>query len=185
MPSAFHIRRATDIVRSGGVIAYPTEAVYGLGCDPADENAVERLLEIKQRPREQGLIVIAAGLVQVEQYLEPIGKRERKRLKKTWPGPQTWLIPAAAGTPDWLTGRHNTLAVRVTDHPVARALCRRLGHGLVSTSANRSSYPPARDALTVRRMLGDELDYILSGPVGSLARPTPIRDLVSGDIIRA
>lgn len=184
MPTRFHIRRAAAAIHSGGVIAYPTEAVYGLGCDPDNEDAVERLLKIKQRSPEAGLIVIAAEIGQLERYFAPLEATQRRRLDRSWPGPQTWLVPANPRTPRWLTGRHRTIAVRVTDHPIASALCLRCGHGVVSTSANRSGRPPARDDTTVRRMLGDELDYILSGPVGGLSRPTPIRDLETGKTLR-
>lgn len=172
------------MIHSGGVIAYPTEAVFGLGCNPDDPDAVERLLEIKQRNSDEGLIVIAAHIDQLDKYLAPLSETARNRLLKTWPGPQTWLIPATATTPKWLTGRHRTIAVRVTAHPVASALCRKLGSGLVSTSANLSGFRPARDPRTVRHMLGSELDYILGGRVGDLASPTPIKDLMSGKLLR-
>jgi len=185
LPSQFLIRRAAAVINSGGVIAYPTEAVYGLGCDPDDPDAVVRLLSIKQRSLDHGLIVIAATIDQLENYLAPMSKSQRQKLVRSWPGPQTWVAPAADRAPVWLTGKHDTIAVRVTAHPVASALCRQCGHGLVSTSANLAGGPPARDVRKVRRALGDELDYILNGPVGGLAQPTPIRDLVTGKILRS
>ena len=185
MPSQFQIRRAAATIRAGGVVAYPTEAVYGLGCNPEDSDAVVRLLSVKQRSLDHGLIVIGSDIEQLENYFGPVSKSLRQKLARSWPGPQTWLVPAAARTPIWLTGKNKTVAVRVTAHPVASALCQACGHGLVSTSANRAGETPARDSRTVRRTLGGELDYILKGPIGNLANPTPIRDLLTGKILRA
>ncbi len=175
---------AARAVRAGGLIAYPTEAVYGLGCDPDDEAAVKRLLALKRRPMHKGLILIAADFAQLARFLQPLSAAEHARLAATWPGPQTWLIPARSTTPRWLRGRHDTLAVRVTAHPLAAALCRHCGHPLVSTSANRSGRPPARTALAVRRQLSRHLDYILTGPTGGAAKPTAIRDLRTERLIR-
>jgi L-threonylcarbamoyladenylate synthase len=165
------------VVKSGGIIAYPTEAVYGLGCDPRNEAAVRRLLALKRRPAHKGLILIAADFAQLALFLQPLSPADQARLAATWPGPLTWLIPARPETPGWLRGRHATLAVRVTAHPLAAALCWACGHPLVSTSANLSGRPPARTALAVRRQLGRNLDYLLPGPTGGAAQPTEIRDL--------
>jgi len=178
------LRIAARVVRAGGLIAYPTEAVYGLGCDPCDESAVMRLLALKRRSINKGLILIAADFVQLEPFLHPLSPSNRARVESTWPGPQTWLVPAKLGVPRWLTGQHDTLAVRVTGHPLAAALCRSCGHPLVSTSANISTRPPARSALAVRRQFGQQLDYVLSGPTGSRAKPTAIQDLRSGQVVR-
>jgi L-threonylcarbamoyladenylate synthase len=174
------LRAAARVVKAGGLIAYPTEAVYGLGCDPRNEAAVRRLLALKRRPMHKGLILIAASFEQLEPFLQPLTEAERTRLTATWPGPHTWLIPTRPGTPRWLRGRHETLAVRVTAHPLAAALCRACRHPLVSTSANRSGRPPARTALAVRRRLGTAIDYLLPGPTGGAAQPTAIRDLRTG-----
>ncbi len=178
------LRAAARAVRAGGIIAYPTEAVYGLGCDPRDERAVLRLLALKRRPARKGLILVAADFAQIEPFLEPLSPADQSRLAATWPGPHTWLIPARPATPRWLRGRHDTLAVRVTAHPLAAALCRICGHPLVSTSANLSGRPPARTALAVRRQLGRHLDHILPGPTGGAAKPTEIRELRSGKRVR-
>ena len=179
------LRIAARAVRAGGLIAYPTEAVYGLGCDPCNEQAVIRLLTLKRRSIRKGLILIAADFAQLEQFLQPLAPPDRARLAATWPGPQTWLIPARITVPRWLRGRHDTLAVRVTAHPLAAALCRACGHPLVSTSANRSGRPPARTALAVRRQLGRSLDHLLPGPTGGALKPTAIRDLRTGQMVRS
>lgn len=179
----FRLRRAARVVVDGGVIAYPTEAVYGLGCDPLRADAVERILALKGRDRAKGLILIAADLGQIADLLAPLPEDRLTEIRATWPGPHTWVWPAAAGTPSWLTGGRDTLAVRITAHPFAAALCRACGP-LVSTSANPSGLPPARSALRVRRWFGGRLDLILSGPLGGLQRPTTIRDARTGTTLR-
>lgn len=179
-----HLCAVARTVQAGGIVAYPTEAVYGLGCDPQNEPAVRRLLALKRRPAGKGLILIAADFAQLAPFLQPLVPADQARLAATWPGPYTWLIPACADTPYWLRGRHDTLAVRVTAHPLAAALCRICGHALVSTSANFSGRPPARTALAVRRQLGRTIDALLPGPTGGAAKPTEIRDLRSGQQVR-
>lgn len=177
------LKQASDTVRSGGVIAYPTEAVYGLGCDPWNEAAVRRILALKQRSVDQGLIVIAATVEQLVGLIAPLTAEISARVLPTWPGPVTWLVPATADCPRWLTGTHNTLAVRVTAHPLAAALCRAAGP-LVSTSANPHDRPPARNAQTVRQYFPSGLDYVVEGEVDATARPSEIRMASSGEIIR-
>ena len=178
------LRIAVRLIRAGGIVAYPTEAVYGLGCDPRNALAVRRLLAIKRRPPHKGLILIGADFAQLAPFLQTLSTADHARLAATWPGPYTWLIPARPDAPRWLRGRHATLAVRVTAHPLAAALCRACGHALVSTSANLSGRPPARTALAVRRQLGRRIDAVLAGPTGGAARPTAIRDLRSQRLVR-
>jgi L-threonylcarbamoyladenylate synthase len=178
------LRRAKRILGAGGLIAYPTEAVYGLGCDPLNPEAVLKLLELKRRPVDKGLILIAADFQQLGAFIaDPPGGRLRAALR-TWPGPTTWVFPAAEGVPSWLTGGHPGLAVRVTAHPLASALCRCWGGALVSTSANHSGRPPARSPLRVRQLFPSGLGLLLHGRLGSASRPTPIRDLLSGKQLR-
>ena len=172
-------------LRAGGVVAYPTEAVYGLGCDPQNRESFERLFAIKRRPQTRGVLLIAADFGQIERYIDPALPAEAiERAKSTWPGPHTWVFPRSAFTPDWLAGAHQGIALRVTAHPLAAELCRAFGGALVSTSANRHGEPPARTADDVRAAFGDELDAVLNGSVGGLERPTPIRDAISGDTVR-
>ncbi len=181
----FHLRRAADWVRCGGVIAYPTEAVFGLGCDPGDDAAVRRLLTLKRRPLNKGLILVAAEWAQLKPWLQPLSRAHEHQLLRSWPGPVTWLVPAAPDCPHWLTGDHDSLAVRVSAHPLVRALCARIGSALVSTSANVSTQAPARTLLQVQLRFGGALDYLLPGALGGRAQPTQIRDLASGRIVRA
>jgi len=184
MSGDWQLRLAARSIRAGGVIAYPTEAVYGLGCDPLDGEAVFRLLNIKQRSLAQGLILIGADFSQLAPYVGPVPAPVMKRVRATWPGPVTWLLPAAPALPYWLRSAHKTIAVRVTAHPLAAALCRAAGHALVSTSANRHHQPPARTCLQVERRLGGELDYVLHGAVGPRRRASEIRDALSGRVVR-
>ena len=179
------IDQAARIVLVGGVIAYPTEAVYGIGCLPTNREALERIVAIKRRDARKGLIVVAAGIDQLAGLAEIPGGKAGDRIRSDWPGPVTWIVPAKPGLPGLLTGGRHTIAVRVSDHPVVRRLCLRTGSALVSTSANFSGRSAARSALAVRRTLGGKIDYVLAGPLGKLSRPTEIRDWRSGEILRA
>jgi L-threonylcarbamoyladenylate synthase len=174
-------------LRAGGVIAYPTEAVYGLGCDPHDHAALDRLFAIKHRPPTQGVLLIAADFEQIRPYIDEtaVPADAMQRVLATWPGPNTWIFPRAAGVPAWLAGAHAGIALRVTAHEPAAALCRAFGRAIVSTSANRHGEPPARSGDAVRAVFGDEIDAILNEPVGGLERPTPIRDAISGASLRS
>jgi L-threonylcarbamoyladenylate synthase len=182
--SPFHLRTARRTLLAGGIVAYPTEAVYGLGCDPLNPQAVMRLLALKQRPWHKGLILLASHREQLKPYLQSLDAETEQRLSQSWPGPVTWLLPARAEVPRWLRGKHDTLAVRVTAHPLAAALCEVFGGPIVSTSANLAGHEPARNPLTVRRALGSRVDYILHGGLGDLAQPTEIRDAATGRVIR-
>ncbi len=178
------LKQAVEAVRRGGVVAYPTEAVYGLGCDPMDEGAVGKLLAIKGRPISKGLILIAGDFKALAPYLQAVEPEIARRAFATWPGPVTWLWPASPKVPLWLRGAHDTLAVRVTAHPLAALLCRILDMPLVSTSANPGGAPPARCASEVRAYFGTSLDGVLEGEVGDLSGPTPILDLRTGKALR-
>lgn len=178
------LQRAARALTAGGIIACPTEAVWGLSCDPANPDALERLLRLKRRPMEKGLILVAASLVQLEPWLAPLDDPLRQRVEATWPGPNTWLLPTADGVSPLLRGAHSTLAVRVTAHPLVAALCREFGGALVSTSANPAGAPPARSATRVRGYFGSTLDYLLCGSLGGERRPSTIRDGSSGEVVR-
>ena len=178
------VLHAASILRSGGIVSYPTEAVYGLGCDPLNKQTVQRVLEIKQRDPHKGLILIAASFEQLAPYLAELDDNTRARILPTWPAPATWVLPARDDISPLLRGAHHTLAVRVTAHPLAAALCRAFGGAVVSTSANRSGTPAARTAQQVRAELGASLEYILEGAVGALTNPTEIRDGATGALLR-
>lgn len=185
MASRQVIRQAARLLQHGGVIAYPTEAVFGLGCDPENALAVGRILTLKRRSFRCGLIVVAAHIDQLRELLAPMPPLVEARLQASWPGPQTWLAPAARHCPAWLTGEHETLAVRVSAHPVVQALCKDADMAIVSTSANRSGRPPAKTALACRTRFGNEIDLVVPGNTGRQERPTSIRDALTGETIRA
>jgi len=178
---------AAGLLRAGGVLAYPTEAVFGLGCDPHDRVAFERLFTLKQRPATQGVLLIAAEFAQVERYIElaRVPGEVLQQVRASWPGPFTWIFPRSAEVPAWIAGAHAGIALRVTAHEPAAALCRAFGGALVSTSANPHGQPPARAAQTVVDYFGDALDGVLDASLGGQSHPTVIRDALSGAIIRA
>ena len=180
----FKIRQAVQVLLAGGVIAYPTEAVYGLGCDPLNADAVQRILELKNRPWQKGLILIASDQQQLLPFIQPLSPELQAQLNQTWPGPVTWLLPARPEVPHWLRGTHQSIAVRVTAHPGTRALCDAFGGAIVSTSANPASLPPARNPLKVRSYFGQQWGMILHGPLGGRAQPSEIRDASSGRLVR-
>jgi L-threonylcarbamoyladenylate synthase len=186
LTSNLHIARAARCIQAGGLVAYPTEAVFGLGCLPHDARAVARLLAVKQRSWRKGLLLIGASTDQVTDFAElPEDEPRRRELLASWPGAVTWVLPALPGVPRCITGGRPTVAVRVTDHPLARALCERVGSAIVSTSANVSRRPPLDRVLHVRREFRGAVDYVLPGPLGGLAKPTIIKDGRTGRVLRA
>jgi L-threonylcarbamoyladenylate synthase len=171
--------QAIKHLQQGHIIAYPTEAVYGLGCDPYNEQAVLRLFTLKERNPDKGIILIAANWTQITPLIEPLTQQQYEMINKTWPGPMTWVFPASTLAPTWIIGKHNTIALRITAHPIANNLCERFKNPIVSTSANLSGQTPAKSALEVQSSFS-EVDFILEGPLGDLTSPTPIRDARTG-----
>ena len=184
MIGSWRIQQVARVVRAGGVIAYPTEAVWGLGCDPWAADAVQRLLELKMRPMEKGLILVAAHIDQFDFLLDDLPERWLDRLVGTWPGPNTWLVPHRERLPEWITGQHDSVALRVSNHPLVARLCALTGP-LVSTSANPAGRPAARSRLRVEQYFPGRLDAVLTGPLGGRRNPSTIRDVRSGEVIRA
>ncbi|MBU2098263.1 MAG: Sua5/YciO/YrdC/YwlC family protein [Gammaproteobacteria bacterium] len=184
------IKRAAEVIFNGGVIAYPTEAVWGLGCDPDNEQACLKLLQIKQRPVEKGMILIAGSLEQFSRLLAPLASRQRETLAQAWQrqnisGAVTFLVPDLMNqVPWWVKGQHSAVALRVSRHPLVKALCEMSGGALVSTSANISGRPPARSLLTLKKQLGAQLDFIVPGCLGGESKPSRIIDLETGKILR-
>jgi L-threonylcarbamoyladenylate synthase len=183
MGSKWQVQRAARMVSQGGVIAYPTEAVWGLGCDPWDVLAVERLLTLKDRPVHKGLILVAGAMEQFDFLLDDLPDIWQQRLASTWPGPITWLVPHQGRLPQWISGQHDSVALRVSDHPLICALTALTGP-LVSTSANPAGRPSARSRLRVQQYFGDSLDGVLGGALGGRRNPSLIRDLRTGDVVR-
>jgi len=184
MLHAEKIKLAGALLRSGGVIVYPTEAVWGVGCNPQNRDAVNRVLKMKQREWTKGLILIASDLEQLAPYIDVPSRMAWRRASATWPGASTWVFPATDYCPMWISGDRDSVAVRVTAHPVAAALCRAFGGAIVSTSANRSGDPPARSAAQARIALRHGFDLLVPGALGGLDQPTIIRDAANGHILR-
>lgn len=176
--------KALEVIQSGGVLAYPTEAVFGLGCDPKRLDAVERILTIKQRPAHKGLILIASSFEQLTEYLAPLEQSILDRVLPTWPDAITWVLPTKPEVSYLLRGEHDTIAVRVSNHPTVKALCDALNHPLVSTSANIAGEDPFRSAQALYDQLGGYLDLVLDQPLGGRTQPSEIREGRSGAILR-
>lgn len=183
MSNAWQLQQVAKKIRQGAVIAYPTEAVWGLGCDPFNATAVARLLALKDRPMHKGLILVAADIKQFAWLLEGLSAEHMAQLKASWPGPHTWLVPHHQRVPEWITGQHASVAIRVSAHPLVAQLCALTGP-LVSTSANPSGLLPAKNALRIEQYFHGQLDAVLSGELGRSSNPSTIRDLLTGQVVR-
>ncbi|MFT7525131.1 MAG: L-threonylcarbamoyladenylate synthase [Arenicella sp.] len=178
------LSEAVAVLKSGGVIAYPTESCFGLGCDPMNRQAVARILAIKKRAVTQGVILIASDVDQVNAYTDLASAPLLESILASWPGPNTWLLAKRGAVPDWLSGEHTTIAMRVTAHQTSRQLCKSYAAAIVSTSANRHGRPALTDIDSLRSEMGSELDYILDASIGSDPAPSLIRDATTGQQLR-
>lgn len=172
----WHLSQAARAMLSGGVIACPTEGVWGLGCCWDDEAAIRRILELKQRPLRKGMIVLCSDLADVEHALQPLTAEQRNLVTAGSDTPTTWILPCKDEVPVLVRGKHRSIAVRITTHPLIRELCRLTGP-MISTSANPAGRPPALNALRIRQYFGDKVDYILPGALGGHDGPSQIRTL--------
>lgn len=182
--SPWALNRLTHAIAAGAVIGYPTDTIWGFGCDPLNPVSVARLLQIKQRPVDKGLILLTSQLLYCEPFIR-LSAEQRAQLQAPCTTPTTWLVDASEHCPPWIRGNHPTVAVRVTDHPLLGYLCPRLNLPLVSTSANRAGRSTVRSALQMRRQFGDEVDYIVTGFESGGARPSAIKSLASGNLLRS
>ena len=174
--------KAAEVLRKGGVIAYPTEGVFGLGCLPENEAAVKRILRIKQRDSSKGLILIASDSSQLTGWAAlPAGAA----IPDPDPdNPVTWIVPHGALVTLLVRGDNDGIAIRITDHPVARALCAATRSPIVSTSANLSGQSAPTDQDSLRRQFGGLVDYIVPGDCGPSSTPSEIRVLSTGEVLR-
>lgn len=172
-------------MRGGEVIAYPTEAVFGVGCDPGNEKAVRHLLALKNRSPDAGLILVADRYEQFLPFIGEVNEQQLNRAMESWPGPVTWLFPRAPEVPDWLAGKHPAIALRLSAHPVCRELCQHFGGAIVSTSANPSGSPAPRSREEVDAYFPRGLAGMVEGELGGREMPSEIRDLATGRVIRA
>ena len=179
-----NIWSAAEMLQGERVVAYPTEAVWGLGCDPFSEAAVEKILRLKGRSASKGLILIADSSDRFASFLQGLDLDHLERFNAICAKPTTWLVPDNGTVPEWIRGEHSTLALRVTRHPVASALCRAFARPIVSTSANPQGLPAATTGDKVQSYFGPGIDFQTEGSVGDSSNASEIRDLVSGQIVR-
>ena len=184
MKPAVDVKAAVSALRKGGVIACPTEAVWGLSCDPDNDEALAHLMRMKERDPAKGVILVAASIAQFQPWLNQLPLELHAPLAASWPGPNTWLVPDNGRSHGLVRGAHQSVALRVTDHPLMKALCEAFGGPLVSTSANRAGDPPAMSAEEVATIFGDDVAAIVAGELGGNAQPSTIRDLVTGKVMR-
>lgn len=180
-----NLQLACQHLEQGNIIAYPTEAVWGLGCDPYNEAAVAKILRLKKRPLDKGLILVAASIDQFTLLLANLTEQQQTALTSTWPGHITWLIPDPQQlVPAWIKGSHQSVALRVSAHPVVRDLCLAYGGPIVSTSANPAGQEEIRSRVVLEEKFADSIDYIVAGELGAAAKPSQMRDLLTGKTIR-
>ena len=184
MIETIHADEAATVLKGGGVIAYPTEAVWGFGCDPFNLDAVQRLLTIKQRAFEKGVLLVAAEIESVEPWLSDLPETVKVKMLASWPGPTTWVVPNKGILPDVVTGGRETVALRVSAHEGVQRLCRAFGGLVVSTSANKSGEPPCMAESEVAKQFEQTLDYIVPGRLGGAAKPSSIFNALTGEQLR-
>lgn len=176
------INEVAPILRQGGVLAYPTEAVYGLGCDAYNQTAVELIRSLKGRESNKGFIVLIADWSQLSALIAPLTEEQHARVHATWPGFVTWVFPAAPQLPRWISGDQNTIAIRMSTHPIARALATL--SPLISTSANFTGQSPAVTQEQIIQQFPTGIDALVEGTLGSCSKPSKIYDLQSGRRLR-
>ncbi|AEF55999.1 L-threonylcarbamoyladenylate synthase [Marinomonas posidonica] len=174
-----------NILQQGGVIAYPTEAVWGLGCDPFNQTAVRRILALKSRPEAKGLILIAGDPSQLKPWINTLSEDAAQRLISKTDRPISWVVPDTQITPNWVRGEHQSVAIRLTQHKAVQALCQAFGGVIVSTSANPAGLDPAMTAEDVSHYFGDQIDGIYQAPLGQADQPSQVKDIVTGKLFRA
>jgi L-threonylcarbamoyladenylate synthase len=178
------IKKAVALLNEGKIIAYPTEGMYGLGCDPFNRNAVVKLVKLKKRQLRKGLILVGYSFDQFQDLVQKVPEETLAAVSRTWPGPITWVFPATEKAPKWITGNRHTLAIRVSAHPVVQELCRAFAKPLVSTSANLEGSAPITTASEVGRVFKTGIDLLVPGKIGDRKSASEIRDVETGKIIR-
>ena len=182
--NSISVAQGAKIICSGGVVAYPAEGCYGLGCNPMDANAVRRILLIKRRHFSKGLILISDHIKRFYPYFTHLPAATREDILATWPGPVTWLLPVRPNVPRIVRGNHQSIALRVSSHPIVRMLCQASGMAIVSTSANRASLTPHRSQKSVMEEFAGDIDGVVAGRIGQRRNPSVIRNSFDGRYIR-
>lgn len=178
--------QGAQALKEGRIIAYPTEAVFGLGCCPQNREALKGILELKARAPQKGMILIASHLQQLLPYIDvlQVPQHRMQHILQTWPGPFTWVFPVTSLVSDTIKGQFETVAVRVTNHPIAKALCEAFGGAIISTSANISSEQPLKEAKKVHELFNNTIAGVVEGEVGNQEKPTSITDAITGERYR-
>ncbi len=171
-------------LKQGHIIAYPTEAVYGLGCDPFNRAVVEKLARLKRRSSNKGIILVASEWSQVSVLIKSLSAAQMSAVWARWPGPHTWVFPASNQAPEWLLGPQNTIALRISDHPAIVALTQAWRGPITSTSANFAGQPPLLCYEDVCREFQYQLGYVLPGQVGDSLKPSSIQDVLTLEMLR-
>jgi len=181
------INEAAEIFQLGGIIAYPTEAVFGLGCDPDNHSAIQKLLSLKQRSVDKGLILLASDYSQLQPYIDELNISEQQMLKilSRWPGAITQILPAKTMISPLLSGVFESIAVRITEHPDVIALCRKTNKAIISTSANISGTPASTTWQKVSQQFPTQLDYLIKTNTLGFDAPSTIIDGITGKVLRA
>ncbi|WP_044408761.1 L-threonylcarbamoyladenylate synthase [Thiomicrospira microaerophila] len=181
------IAQAILKLQLGEVIAYPTEAVFGLGCHPFNQQAVEQILRLKQRSVEKGLILVAADPNALSNLTQLYHQAWSEKVLNSWKNPAqaiTWVLPKTAACPNWISGEHDSVAVRVSHHPIVKSLCEASEQGvLVSTSANPAGLAPALNCQQIKHYFADQV-WCLAGALGGLSQPSQIWDARSDQQLR-
>ena len=178
------INSAVATIQAGGVLVYPTEAVFGIGCDFRNQSAVTKILQLKQRPVNKGLVLIASHIQQILPLIKPIDRSHLARALKSWPGHYTWVFPKTHSVPSWITGDFETVAVRISSHPTVKAICNHVGHALVSTSANISGQTTPNSCQEINNAWGNQVNYYLDLPLGKQDNPSTIKLASDGSVLR-
>ncbi len=182
MASDFSIRHAAHVIRDGGIIAYPTDTIYGLGCDPYNAQAVHNINLLKQRPLNKQFILLAGDIEQIKPLII-LDKKQQTKIMHT-SEPTSWIADASPQAPAWLTEQYNTLSIRISNHATVKKLCAALGHAIISTSANPSEKKPARNSLELHQYFHGRIDKILASQQKLSARPSKIIRLCDNRVIR-
>jgi len=182
MATDFCIRHAAHIIRNGGIIAYPTDTVYGLGCDPYNVDAVKKINQIKQRPTKKHFILLASDIQLVQPLFDSSDSQKRLITENT--EPTSWVVEASSNVPDWLTNNSGTITIRISQHPVIKKLCSALDRPIISTSANISGKSPAKTGLELHQFFHNKVDKILLASQSLSTKPSKIIRLCDNYVIR-
>ncbi len=175
---------ASNLLHDGEIIIYPTESIYGIGCDPWNESSVNKIYEIKNRPSNKPMIIVGSDIAQIEKLVDV--RSLNRSVIDSWPGHSTWLIPSNKSCPPWLKDAITAkVAIRISEHETVKKLCIDFGKPLISTSANLSEVLPSKDKAEIEKIFSSSIEYIVEGLLGGSESPSIIRDMLTGEIVRS